>query len=364
VIISRYLTREVTNALLAVTLVLLLAFLSQQIVRYLTYAASGKIATEILLQLISFEIPYLLALLLPLGLYLGILLAYGRLYADNEMSILQMCGFGSARLMSLTVIIAAIVSIAVLFLMIWVNPWISAKRQQVMATHEAAFHLIKTLIPGRFQTTPDGRYVMYVETLSRDHEQAKNVFLAQERKDSADPSQNSWNLVRATTGYQTQDKESQQDFFVTTDGYRYEGAPGRNDFKIIQFKKYAVRMQDSEIKVTHLEEEALPTLALWQGHSAPKYAAELQWRLSIAISTFLLAMLAVPLSVVRPRHGRYLALFPAVLVYVVYMNLLFLARHWLEMGAVPMSLGMWWVHAALLIIIALIVLIRSKQWAG
>ena len=88
-IISRYLLKEVLASLLAVTIVLLLIFLSNQLVRYLSYAASGKIAAHLVVQLMGFEIPYLLALLLPLGLYLGIILAFGRLYADSEMAVLN-----------------------------------------------------------------------------------------------------------------------------------------------------------------------------------------------------------------------------------------------------------------------------------
>src|SRR3990167_3268699 len=96
--ISRYLSKEVIQSALVVTFVLLLALLSQQVVRYLNYIAVGKIATNVLLELVGFEVPYLLAFLLPLGLYLGILLAYGRCYADNEMLILQMSGYGMSRL--------------------------------------------------------------------------------------------------------------------------------------------------------------------------------------------------------------------------------------------------------------------------
>ena len=136
-IIARYLTREVFNALLAVTLVLLLALLSQQAVRYLNYVAIGKIPTNVLLQLVSYEVPYLLALLLPLGLYMGILLAYGRLYADNEMSILQLCGFGNRRIMRLTLFIAVMVTGVVLFFMLWINPWVSIKQRQAMERNEA-----------------------------------------------------------------------------------------------------------------------------------------------------------------------------------------------------------------------------------
>lgn len=361
-IISRYLTREVANALLAVTLVLLLALLSQQLVRYMNYVAIGKIPTNVLLLLVSFEVPYLLAVLLPLGLYIGILLAYGRLYADNEMAVLQMSGYGNRRVMRLTVFIALMVSGMVLFLMCWVNPWISAKRQQVMSSDDATMHLIQTMIPGRFQVSPDGRHVIYVEKLSRDRQRAENVFLAQKMKSTEDgDDNNAWMLVLADEGYQEKDKVSQDQLFVTANGYRYEGIPGQNDYKIIQFKKYSVRIPQADVHATHEESETLTTLQLWQDYANPKRAAEFQWRFSIAISAFLLAMLAVPLSALRPRQGRYLTLLPAVLVYIVYIDLLLIARRWLEEGRVPAVIGLWWVHGVVLLLILLMLLINRKQ---
>jgi lipopolysaccharide export system permease protein len=362
VIVTRYLSREVFHALIAVTVILLIAFLSQQVVRYLNYVAVGKIPTNVLLQLVSFEVPYLLALLLPLGLYMGVLLAYSRVYADNEMAILQMCGFSDFRLLRLTTVLALIVGGVVLALMLWINPLISAKRQQVMASDEATLHLIQTMIPGRFQVSPDGHHVMYVESLSRDRLTAANVFLAQAKKNPQAPEQNNWMLVLADRGYQEKDKASGEDYFITTDGYRYEGVPGQNDYKIIQFKKYAVRLPQNDAHVIHQDVESLSTLDLWSQYQKPRYAAELQWRFSIALSAFLLALLAVPLSAVRPRQGRYLMILPAVLVYIIYINLLFIARHWVEQQLAPVTVGMWWVHGLMLLCVSIALYINARRW--
>lgn len=362
-IISRYLTREVVNALIAVTVILLLAFLSQQVVRYLNYVVIGKVSTDVLFELISFETPYLLALLLPLGLYLGILLAFGRLYSDNEMAIMQMYGFGDKRVRRLILTIGLVVAAIVLFLMLWVNPWVSAKRQQLMSSDDATVHLVQTMIPGRFQASPDGKHVMYVEKLSRDRQRAENVFLAEEKKSPEGAKvQNSWMLVLANEGYQEKDKDSNDQFFVTTNGYRYEGTPGMNDYKIIQFRKYAVRIPANDMRTAHPEIETLSTSQLLQGYSDPKKAAELQWRFSIAIAAFLLALLAIPFSRARPRQARFLTLLPAVLVYIVYIDLLSIARHWVEQGEIPTIIGMWWVHGIVLLFIGLMFLLNKRQW--
>jgi lipopolysaccharide export system permease protein len=351
VIISRYLTREVLNTLLAVTVVLLLAFLSQQLVRYMNYVAIGKIPTDLLLKLVSFEVPYLLAVLLPVGLYLGVLLAYGRLYADNEMAILQMSGYNNARVLRLTTLIAFFVALIILALMLWVNPQVSAMRQQLMNSGETTVRLIQSIIPGRFQASPDGSHVMYVEKLSRDRMRAQNIFLAQQKKVSGADKQNTWSLVVANQGYQEKDKNSPDQLFVTEDGYRYEGVPGQNDYKITQFKKYYVRIPQNTVTSSHAENESLSSSQLLQQYDNPKRAAELQWRVSMAMSAFLLALLAVPLSSVRPRQGKYLVLLPAILIYIVYANLLWIARRWVEQGVTPVAIGMWWVHGLMLLLI-------------
>lgn len=362
-IINRYLTKEVTNTLLAVVVVLMLAFMTQQIVRYLNYVAVGKIPTTVLMYLIGFEIPYLLALLLPLGLYLGILLAYGRLYADHEMAILQLCGFDQGKVFRITGVMALMVATIVWVLMLWVNPDISVKRQHIMEGDEATNHLVQTLIPGRFQVSPDGRHVMYVEKLSRDHERAESVFVAVKHREVKDEESKRWMIVFANQGYQDKDKASGETYFVTTDGYRYEGVPGHNDYRIIQFKKYALRLAQNEIRSTHEQSEALPTLTLIDRYQEPKSAAELQWRVSVGLSAFFLALLAVPLSAVKPRRGRFLVLLPAVIVYVIYVHLLIVSRHWVEQGSLSPEIGLWWVHGLILSAIAVVVIAKQRFWS-
>lgn len=357
-IISRYLVREVVNSLLIITAILLLIFLCHQTVRYLNYVALGKIPIRVLLKLISFEIPNLFALLLPLGLYLGIMLAYGRLYVNNEMAILQMSGFNSRRLLQLTIIISLGITTVVLFLMLYVNPIVSLKRQQVMASDEAMLHLIETLIPGRFQASHDGHHIMYVEKLSRDKKRAQNVFLAQSKNDEDDEKQNAWGLVVAKQGYQVKDKKMGTPFFVTTDGYRYEGVAGEKKYRITQFKKYQIRLPQNDVHITHQDTETLSVAQLWQAYDTPKAASELQWRFSIPISTLLLAFLAVPFSAMQPRKSRYLIIFPAILIYVVYVDMLFIARRWVEQEVVPIWAGIWWVHGLALLCILLAIFIH------
>ncbi len=350
-IISRYLVKEVFNTLLAVTFVLLLVFISQQLVRYLSYAASGKIAANILLQIVAFEIPNLMALLLPLGLFLGIILTYGRLYADNELRVMHACGLSIKQLAVMTSTLAVLITLVVSILMLLVNPTIAADKQKVLASGSAD-NLLDTLMPGRFQVTSDGKRVAYVEKISRNRKEADNIFIAEQEKNGLDVTGTPWIVLSAANGYQSVDPETKAPFVIATMGYRYAGTPGQNDYRIIKFQKYAIRTPDTTINTERQIQSAIPTIKLFQNYSNVDNASELQWRFAIPFSAFLLALLAIPMSQVKPRQGRYATLLSAVLIYVVYMNLLFAGRNLIEQKMVPLWLGLWWVHLIALGLIA------------
>jgi lipopolysaccharide export system permease protein len=60
--------------------------------------------------------------------------------------------------------------------------------------------------------------------------------------------------------------------------------------------------------------------------------------------------MAVPLSRVNPRQGRFLKLIPAILLYMAYLTILIAVRGALEKGKISPALGLWWVHLLFLLI--------------
>ncbi len=366
-IINRYLNKEIFSTLMGVTLVLMLVFLSQQTVRYLGYAASGKIASNILLPLLGFEIPYLLVLLLPLGLYLGMFLVYSRLYTDSEIVVLNASGYGSGRLLWAGAPLIFVIAAIVMSLALWVNPWLASQKDKLIAKGMTEENILKSLMPGRFHVSADGRRVIYVENIAQHRKQAENLFIAEEKKSAKDsftqtvPTQQNEVIISAMQGAPFYDKALKEHFVVAANGYRYEGIPGQNEYKIIQFKKYAVHIPDTTLTSDRELQEGVLTSRLWSHYAKPTYAAELQWRCSLAISPILLALLVFPLSRVKPRQGRYLMAVPALLIYTIYINLLFVARHWVELGTLPAAIGMWWVHG-LFLLVALVLLNTRLGW--
>lgn len=359
-IIFRYLTREVYTVLLVTTFILLLILTSNQLILYLNQVAAGQLSLYTTAQLMLLQLPRLLSFLLPLGVYLGVLLVYGRLYSDSEMTIFFACGISQTRLLIMTFLYTLLWAFIVAILMLWVEPTVVRYRDELVA-RALATPSVDKLLPGRFQSLASGKWVFYAQDLSRDHHHLAHVFAAKQAESSSETANPSWEVVSAESAQLENYGPDQHPFLMLHNGLRYQGAPGQKNYQMIQYEDYGVRTRDPIfLGDTKLKERGISSWILWQHrHDNPLAAAELQWRFSMPVLVILLAMLAVPLSRVRPRQGRYANLLPAILIYIIYINMIFVGRTWIKNGLIPLNPGIGWVHLAFFVIL-LVLLFRSK----
>lgn len=350
-LIFRYLAKEVFITLTSLTAILLLIFMSNQFVQYLNRAAAGNIPGMIIMKLMMLELPNLMGLLLPLGFYVALLIAYGRLYAESEMTVLQACGYGPSQLIKHSFIMAAVVAVIVAVIMIWVSPMIATERAKLMRT-TGVQTLIQTIVPGRFRQVANGKQVFYVESMSRDHTKAQHVFLARQvTKDQT----SRWDILWAERAFAQTDPKTYEDYIVLQQGSEYEGLPGHADYQVAQFDEYKVRLPHPVTAVQSDIRTTTTSSLLPFNNSDLRKAAELQWRLSVPIMVFVLTLVAVPLSRVNPRSGKYAKLLPAIVLYIIYANFMFVSRDWIIAGKIPLWVGVWWLHLSVALIgIALI----------
>ena len=136
---------------------------------------------------------------------------------------------------------------------------------------------------------------------------------------------------------------------VLEKGTQYEGSTVANDYQIVQFDEYAVTIEEPDSQAQRKKMVAIPTLELWDMDSI-EAKAEMQWRIAIPLSLPFLVLIAVPLSAVDPRQGRFGKMFPALLLYLGYFLLLLASRRVMEDGKLPSFIGLWWVHIVMLIV--------------
>lgn len=335
-IIDRYLLREALWNWLAVTFVLWLIVLSNRLARYLGEAASGDIPGSVIFTLLGLKSVNYLVTLLPLSLFLGVLLALGRLYKDSEMIAMQACGVGTRDLYRPLLTLALLVGLALTGLSLYVAPHTAELGYQLRAEAEQATDLAN-VAPGQFEEGQGGQLIFYAERVERAGESLQGIFVRSMKTDP--PSLMTADRARPWTDAKTGDR-----FIVLEDGYRYQGQPGDRNFRVVQFERHGLRIQVAEpSEEVQVKQDATPTAQL-VGSSDRRDIAELQWRLSLPLAAVILVILAVPLSRTSPRQGRYGRLFIAVLVFILYYNLMGTAQVWVERGKLPALPGLWWTH--------------------
>ena len=346
-IVFRYLSREVLVTLSAVSAVLLVIIMSGRFIKYLAQAASGALDPGVLFMIMGFRLPGFLQLILPLGLFLGILLAYGRLYLESEMTVLAATGMSQQRLLAVTMAPAALVALLVAWLSFSLAPQ-GATQFSLLLNKQDAMTEFDTLVPGRFQALRDGTRVTYTQSLSEDRAELGGVFISEKRMSTDKTKDRGITVLLAETGRQEVRPDGSR-FLILENGYRYDGSPGAADYRVIKYDTYGAMLPKPDISNEITDREAIPTSELF-GNDTPRYKAELQWRISLPILVFIVTLMAVPLSRVNPRQGRYLKLLPAILLYMSYLTILIAVRGALEKGRLPLALGMWWVHGLFLLI--------------
>ena len=234
---------------------------------------------------------------------------------------------------------------------LYLGPW-AYERGDNLRVQSQQLTDIQGVTPGRFQELPQGKGVIYIESISKDLSQVKNIFV--QYQDGLRSSR-----IIAEMGHIERDAKSGGRFLILENGHRYEGQPGDEDYTILDFKRHGLRIEEKQTEVVNLRRKAMPTKVLLEPHDHPpeRWArvTEFQWRISSALSCIVLALLAVPLSRSSHRQSRYTRLVMAIVLYMVLSNLLSVARTWLQEGQVSPWIGLWWVHIlAVLFAIALI----------
>lgn len=356
-ILRRYMTQQVASTTALVLGFLVVMMLGGRLIRYFGIAAEGNLDISLLFTIIGYNLPYFLELILPLAFFIALMLVFGRLYVDQEMAVINASGVSRGRLARLMTPLILALFVGEAALSIVGKPWgvrssESVWQQQALTS---AFDLIR---PNQFISS--GNYHLYVGSLSDDKKQLQDVILIQsepQKKGSAnseaveinnriDPETaeqlNIPELPNALAGDNAISKDTitlakraeqvqtgssgvtQLDLFQ---GRRYEVGAGSLKYNQVGFDRYRITLTESSKEVvTENNIETQPIGPLWQaatggtqvGSDNAMRAAqgELGYRFALPWLMIIAPMLAVPLAQVRPRQGRWLRLFPSILLFV------------------------------------------------
>jgi lipopolysaccharide export system permease protein len=339
-ILQRYLLREMTVDFVGVTVVTFAILLVNQIGTVLARAAQLEYQKEFVLELIGLGAAQNVAILLPIGLLLGLILAFGRLYHDSEMAAAQACGVGLGRVSAAVWVLALPVAALVLWLNAYLAPRAATAEQQLRDQALRA-GILAPLAPGKFRSLSGGRIVIYARAARPDGD-LTDVFV--DRNEGA-----TLEITVARRAHYVVSGDGESETVTLFDGERVEGVPGSNRYRLLHFDEQIIPIRTPQATAAPPRTDEMSTGELIGSHD-PKLQAELQWRFGLPIMTLVFAALAVPLGRLAPRQGRYAHVWLAILAVGFYAVLAQAGRSWIERRVVSPQLGLWWLHGLFLLI--------------
>jgi len=327
----RYLVGEVLKPSAVVCGLLVALFAGYSWVTFLSKAVNALLPANMILTLIVLKVGIALEVLIPISLYFGVILGFGRLYTDSEMKAFMACGVNPYRILLTVFSLSCLVAVLVSIFSLYLRPLAYEQSYRLKTEAESGFR-ISNVDSGHFYERRDGSLVFYAEAVDSQRHRLRGVFVQSEHGDNLQ-------VFSAMEAQEQIDPQSGISVPVLFDGFEYKLTREGEIKHISGFSRLAIYPQEI---IAEYKRKAESTQNLFKSDSR-KDIAELQWRFLTPFSAMLMGVLGVPLSRASPRQGKYAKIFTATIIFSVYYFTGLLIKGLVEQGTLPIIPGLWWI---------------------
>ena len=349
-IITRYLSKQVAATTTVVTIILVMVIMGGRLIRYFGLAAQGRMDASLLFELIGYRLPEFLTLIIPLSFFIALMLVFGRLYSEHEMAVFNASGISRLQLGQHLLPLTLTLLVVQWIMMMFVSPWGNRSFDALTTTQavRSGFDLIRVR-----EFVSSGRYSLYAESLSPDRRRLGGIFFYQKADKPGQP-----DLIIMAKQAQRIPTDDGSSVIDLHQGRRYAFIPGQAQYNHAAFEYYRLRLEpQQDVELSSQRVEAMTMQELWHKRNQDYVIlSELGWRIFNAWIIILAVLLALPLSEVSPRQGRYHRLFPAIMIFAS----LIVALMAVKTRITKAKLGIWG-YPLVLIIYAIIALGLSRK---
>ena len=321
-IISRYIARDIVAAIASVALILLLIILGKLFIQLLSEVLDGDLSANMLGAVLLLGVIRYLVILLPFSLFIAIILVLSRMYKDSEINAAMAGGASSKDLIKAVMSIGIPVLLVVYLLVSYISPWAHRLAEVIENVTEQSM-VLGQLSPGKFFELESTGWVVYAESEDPENGSLQNVFVQRNEGGKL--------IIEVADRAHMQTDQDLAQVFVLFEGKTIEGIPGQADYAISTYQEHRVYPPRTDFSREANKAKYQDVVTLFSVRDA-SYVAEIFQRSSIIFSTLVLMLLAIPLSKVAPNSGRFSRLAVAVLIYILYLNLVIVACSWIKRG--------------------------------
>lgn len=344
-------TRSELAKSFGVTLVVILTImLTLTLIKTLGQAAGGNVAPQDVVLLMGYTTIAHLATILTLSIFLAVVLTLGRFYRESEMTIWFASGIPLSSFVRPVLRMAwpVLLAIVVLELVIW--PWGNQNSAELRDRYQKRSDLSR-VAPGQFQSSRDGSRVFFIERDGDNAATGRNVFILANQHERE-------SVTTASRGRLLMEGDDR--YLVLDHGQRNETQLQTGEKSLARFEQYKIMTDPQTLaNASQLPPKATATLDLLR-NPTQKNQGELAWRFGMILGGFNMALLGVGLSAANPRRASNWNLLFALLVFVVYFNLINLTVSWVGNGRVALPNGLVALHGGALFLALAIIWLRDN----
>ncbi len=342
--IDRYMARLIAVPLIA-NLVIASMLLALDRMRILfDFVATEGGPVSVVWQLLANLLPEYLGLGIPIGLLLGVLLAFRRLATSSELDVLRAVGIGYNRLLRVPYMFALGLALINLAIVGYVQPWARYGYEQLQFELRTGA-LGASIKVGEFTNFPNGATVR-IEESQDSGRNLKGIFVHKSTPNGG------WIAVTAAAGRFLATDNPDEIIFRLSNGTLVNADPSFKAPRVLTFTSH-----DLPIPLPKVEnfrgrggrnlELTLPELVRIGGdRAAPDELrdtsrAALHFRLVEVATIFLLPMLAIALGVPPKRSSSALGVFLSIVIIVTYHKINEYAQSLGSLGLIDPFIALW-----------------------
>ncbi|MGH7926016.1 MAG: LPS export ABC transporter permease LptF, partial [Candidatus Binatus sp.] len=322
-ILDRYIAREVIAPFGLGVLLLTFALVTGKLLKLMDMVVNHGVSLGEVLGIIGYIMPAFLELTFPMAVLLGVLMGFGRMSSDQEMTAARACGVSLYRLAVPVMIVAlgvyAISSYFAFSLRPWANSNLRNKLYELSQTRTSAGlkeKIFNSNFPG---------LVVYVDEMSDVDSSMKGVLIS----DAREP--HNQNTIIAKRGMILPDPKNKTITLRLFDGSIFGVEPQNDATHVTSFKTYDLGVNPEEsLGVSDVEPDEMTYSALRADIAAarakgkPDYDAEteLAGKFTVPVATLLFALLGISLGLKPARGGHSERFGVSVALFFLYYSLM------------------------------------------
>lgn len=356
--------REISGSFLAGLAVFTFVLLIGRILDLVDLVLSRGVPGMQVIKLFAFIFPSFLEVTIPMACLLAVVVTFGRLSTDGEMTAMRAAGISLAQMVRPVLMFAGAIAVLTLIISVWVRPL--SNRNAELAIYEIAKMRATAALRPRTFNSDFGGLVIYVDSLDEDRNLMGKILLSDERDSYRRTT------VFASGGRLVADEDERTVYLQLLDGTSLSYHAGQESYDKTDFRSLEVNLDlDEQVAGGRLDAPE-PREMTWGelvdsrrarlsiGDRAVEETIELHRKFVIATAAIVMALMAIPLGMQRSRAVRARSMAVSIGVILTYYLMLSGAMAVARADGLATGLAMWLPNLAMTVI-ALALLVRAAR---